>query len=220
MKYTTVIFDMDGTILYTLDDLTDSANYALKKMGYPLKSVEQVKGFVGNGVKKMLERCMPASYTKEEFDKSYAYFSEYYKVHCNDKTSIYKGVKEVIARLKENSYKTAVVSNKDDYAVKELCKTFFNGLFDSELGVTDGIAKKPAPDLCEIALKELNSSKSEAVYIGDSDVDFMTAKNTGLKFIGISWGFKGREFLEKLGAETVVDNPEEIFALLSGENNV
>lgn len=220
MKYTTVIFDMDGTILYTLDDLTDAVNYALTKTGYALKSVEQVKGFVGNGVKKMLERCLPPSCTKEEFDKSYEYFSEYYKTHCYDKTRSYKGVKELITRLKENSYKTAVVSNKDDYAVKELCKIFFNGLFDSELGVTDGINKKPAPDLCEIALKELNSDKSEAVYVGDSDVDFMTAKNTGLKFIGVSWGFKGREFLEKLGSETVVDNPEEIFTVVSGENDV
>ena len=220
MKYTTVIFDMDGTILYTLDDLTDAVNYALKKMGYPLKNVEQVKGFVGNGVKKLIERCLPQMATKEEFDKSYDYFSEYYKVHCYDKTRSYRGVKELIALLKEKSFKTAVVSNKDDYAVKELCKTFFNGLFDSELGVTDSIAKKPAPDLCEIALKELNSTKSEAVYVGDSDVDFMTAKNTGLKFIGVSWGFKGREFLENLGSETVVDNPEEIFTLLSGEKNV
>lgn len=220
MKYDTVIFDMDGTILYTLDDLTDAVNYAMVKVGLKLRAVEEIRGFVGNGIKKLVERCMPENYSKELFERAYEYFSEYYKEHCYDKTRVYGGVNELIDELRGKGIKTAVVSNKDDYGVKTLCEVFFKGLFDSQKGVRENLAKKPAPDLCEDALKELKSEKKNAVYVGDSDVDFLTAKNSGLDFIGVSWGFKGREFLKNLGAENIADTPSEVKAFIFGDENV
>ncbi len=220
MIYTTVIFDMDGTILYTLDDLTDAVNYAMNKTGFALKTVEEIKGFVGNGIKKLVERCMPENYSEEDFLKAYEYFSEYYKDHCYDKTKPYEGINELIGELKRLGIKTAVVSNKDDYGVKALCDVFFKGLFDVQKGVRDNLAKKPAPDLCEEALKELGEKRENAVYVGDSDVDFLTAKNSSLNFIGVSWGFKGKEFLRKLGAENIADTPKEVLGFITGEKNV
>ncbi len=220
MKYDTVIFDMDGTILYTLDDLTDAVNYAMAKVGLKLREVEEIRGFVGNGIKKLVERCMPENYSKELFERAYEYFSEYYKEHCYDKTRAYDGVNGLIGELRAKGIKTAVVSNKDDYGVKTLCDVFFKGLFDSQKGVRENLAKKPAPDLCEEALKELKAEKKNAVYVGDSDVDFLTAKNSGLDFIGVSWGFKGREFLKNLGAENIADTPSDVKAFIFGDENV
>lgn len=220
MIYDTVIFDMDGTILYTLDDLTDAVNYAMAKVGLKLRVVEEIRGFVGNGIKKLVERCMLENYSEKDFEKAYKYFSEYYKEHCYDKTKPYEGINELIAELKRLGIKTAVVSNKDDYAVKALCDVFFKGLFDVQKGVRENLAKKPAPDLCEEALKELGEKKENAVYVGDSDVDFLTAKNSGLDFLGVSWGFKGKDFLKKLGAKNIVDAPREILAVIAGEKNV
>lgn len=220
MKYDTVIFDMDGTILYTLDDLTDAVNYAMAKVGLKLREVEEIRGFVGNGIKKLVERCMPENYSKELFGRAYEYFSEYYKEHCYDKTRAYDGVNGLVGELRAKGIKTAVVSNKDDYGVKTLCDVFFKGLFDSQKGVRENLAKKPAPDLCEEALKELKAEKKNAVYVGDSDVDFLTAKNSGLDFIGVSWGFKGREFLKNLGAENIADTPSDVKAFIFGDENV
>lgn len=220
MKYDTVIFDMDGTILYTLDDLTDAVNYAMAKVGLKLREVEEIRGFVGNGIKKLVERCMPENYSKELFERAYEYFSEYYKEHCYDKTRAYDGVNGLIGELRAKGIKTAVVSNKDDYGVKTLCEVFFKGLFDSQKGVRENLTKKPAPDLCEEALKELKAEKKNAVYVGDSDVDFLTAKNSGLDFIGVSWGFKGREFLKNLGAENIADTPSDVKEFIFGDENV
>lgn len=211
MKYKVAVFDMDGTILDTLEDLKNSVNYALNKSGYPIRSLKEVKGFVGNGIPKLIERACPQDLDDDKRKKVYADFTEYYKVHCKDETHPYVGVNEAISKLKNAGLKVTVVSNKDDYAVKELCDLYFKDAFDFSLGRRDGVNKKPAPDMVNAALKYFGVKNTDAVYLGDSDVDYETAKNSNLDFIGVSWGFKGRSFLENLGTKTIIDDASEIF---------
>lgn len=204
------IFDMDGTILNTLDDLMDSTNFALKNNGLKERSLEEIRFFVGNGIQKLIERAVPQGTSKEVFEKVFADFKSHYKIHCADKTSYYDGIPSVIQTLRKMGVKTAVVSNKADFAVQELVEVYFKGLFDVSLGEKTGVSKKPSPDMVNAALSVLGVEKETAFYIGDSDVDFETAKNSSLDFIGVSWGFRGRKFLENLGAKNIIDSPEEL----------
>ena len=204
------VFDMDGTILNTLDDLMDSTNFALKNNGLKERSLEEIRFFVGNGIQKLIERAVPQGTSKEVFEKVFADFKSHYKIHCADKTSYYDGIPSVIQTLRKMGVKTAVVSNKADFAVQELVEVYFKGLFDVALGEKAGVSKKPSPDMVNAALSVLGVEKEAAFYIGDSDVDFETAKNSSLDFIGVSWGFRGRKFLENLGAKNIIDSPEEL----------
>ena len=204
------VFDMDGTILNTLDDLMDSTNFALKNNGLKERSLEEIRFFVGNGIQKLIERAVPQGTSKEVFEKVFADFKSHYKIHCADKTSYYDGIPSVIQTLRKMGVKTAVVSNKPDFAVQELVEVYFKGLFDVALGEKTGVSKKPSPDMVNAALSVLGVEKEAAFYIGDSDVDFETAKNSSLDFIGVSWGFRGRKFLENLGAKNIIDSPEEL----------
>ncbi len=204
------VFDMDGTILNTLDDLMDSTNFALKNNGLKERSLEEIRFFVGNGIQKLIERAVPQGTSKEVFEKVFADFKSHYKIHCADKTSYYDGIPSVIQTLRKMGVKTAVVSNKADFAVQELVEVYFKGLFDVALGEKTGVSKKPSPDMVNAALSVLGVEKESAFYIGDSDVDFETAKNSSLDFIGVSWGFRGRKFLENLGAKNIIDSPEEL----------
>ena len=204
------VFDMDGTILNTLDDLMDSTNFALKNNGLKERSLEEIRFFVGNGIQKLIERAVPQGTSKEVFEKVFADFKSHYKIHCADKTSYYDGIPSVIQTLRKMGVKTAVVSNKADFAVQELVEVYFKGLFDVALGEKTGVSKKPSPDMVNAALSVLGVEKEAAFYIGDSDVDFETAKNSSLDFIGVSWGFRGRKFLENLGAKNIIDSPEEL----------
>lgn len=204
------VFDMDGTILNTLDDLMDSTNFALKNNGLKERSLEEIRFFVGNGIQKLIERAVPQGTSKEVFEKVFADFKSHYKIHCADKTSYYDGIPSVIQTLRKMGVKTAVVSNKADFAVQELVEVYFKGLFDVALGEKTGVSKKPSPDMVNAALSVLGVEKEDAFYIGDSDVDFETAKNSSLDFIGVSWGFRGRKFLENLGAKNIIDSPEEL----------
>ena len=204
------VFDMDGTILNTLDDLMDSTNFALKNNGLKERSLEEIRFFVGNGIQKLIERAVPQGTAKEVFEKVFADFKSHYKIHCADKTSYYDGIPSVIQTLRKMGVKTAVVSNKADFAVQELVEVYFKGLFDVALGEKTGVSKKPSPDMVNAALSVLGVEKEAAFYIGDSDVDFETAKNSSLDFIGVSWGFRGRKFLENLGAKNIIDSPEEL----------
>lgn len=206
----TAVFDMDGTILNTLDDLMDSTNFALKNNGLKERSLEEIRFFVGNGIQKLIERAVPQGTSKEVFEKVFADFKSHYKIHCADKTSYYDGIPLVIQTLRKMGVKTAVVSNKADFAVQELVEVYFKGLFDVALGEKTGVSKKPSPDMVNAALSVLGVEKEAAFYIGDSDVDFETAKNSSLDFIGVSWGFRGRKFLENLGAKNIIDSPEEL----------
>lgn len=212
--YKLAVFDMDGTILDTLEDLKDSTNFALEKCGYPTRSYDEVRRFVGNGIRKLIERAVPEGLTVEQIDRVHEVFTEHYKVHCADKTKAYDGIKPLLEKLRASGVKTAVVSNKADYGVQELCKEYFDGLFDYAVGEREGIRRKPAPDAVNEALRVLGMSKSEAVYIGDSDVDFETAKNAELSCISVLWGFRDEEFLREKGATLFVRDPAEIYDIV------
>ena len=207
--YKLAVFDMDGTILDTLEDLKDSTNFALEKCGYPTRTYDEVRRFVGNGIRKLIERAVPEGLTVEQIDRVHEVFTEHYKVHCADKTKAYDGIKPLLEKLRASGVKTAVVSNK-----AELCQEYFDGLFDYAVGEREGIRRKPAPDSVNEALRVLGMSKSEAVYIGDSDVDFETAKNAELPCISVLWGFRDEEFLREKGATLFVHDPAEIYDIV------
>lgn len=208
------IFDMDGTILNTLVDLKDATNYGLSKNNLPERSLEEIRQFVGNGIKSLIAKAVPENTSAEIYQKVYEDFTEFYKIHNSDNTCPYKGIKDAIKKIRESGIKTAVVSNKPDYGVQALVKKFFDGLFDVSIGEREGVNKKPAPDMVNLALNALNVPKTNAVYIGDSDVDFNTAANSELKFIGVAWGFKGHDFLKELGSKFVVDTADELTKLI------
>jgi len=214
MKYDIVIFDMDGTILDTLDDLAGCLNTALERNGLPRRTREEVRRFVGNGIRKLVERGVPAGTDLSAIDKVYADFSENYRVHCADRTHPYNGIPDLIRALKRNGYKTAVVSNKADYAVQELCARYFDGLFDLAVGEREGVRRKPAPDEIGQVLKTLGCDSGKAVYVGDSEVDIETARNAGVPCISVDWGFRDRAALLKSGASVIVSDTKELLSQL------
>lgn len=214
MKYKAVIFDMDGTILNTLEDLKNATNYSLRQFGMPERSLEEVRMFVGNGIRKLVERAVPSGTSEEKIAQVFDVFLEYYEIHSADNTSPYPGILELVEKLKKSGIKTAVSTNKADVPAQELGREYFNGIFDLIVGQQDGLKVKPAPDSVNKILSILDIQKKDAIYIGDSDVDVQTAKNSGLDFIGVSWGFRGRDFLEKNGAKNIVDNANEILDLV------
>lgn len=216
MKYMIAIFDLDGTILNTLEDLADSTNYALKTYGYPERTMDEVRQFVGNGIRKLMERAVPEGTPVEEIDRVHETFTAHYKVHCADKTRPYDGIMELLQNLKKDGCKLAVVSNKADYGVQELCKQYFDGVFDFAVGEREGIRKRPAPDSVNEVLKTLGCSRDRAVYIGDSDVDIQTAANAQLDHIIVEWGFRDIPFLISKGAKVLVEKPEEILEIVEG----
>lgn len=209
-QYKTVIFDMDGTLLDTLEDLADAVNYALQELDMKKRTIEEVRTFVGNGVRRLMELSVPNGTQNPLFEKAFSLFKEYYAVHCNDKTKAYDGVLPLLKTLKEQGYALAIVSNKLDSAVKELSDIYFEGIVPVAIGEREGVEKKPAPDTVYAALKELGMSKEGAVYVGDSEVDVMTAKNAGLPCISVLWGFRDREFLAKHGATQFANTPEDV----------
>lgn len=214
MKYELIVFDMDGTILDTLEDLKNSMNHTLKLHNMPERTLDEIRSFVGNGIRKLIERAVMAGTSAEQIDVIHKDFMEHYEIHCADFTRPYDGVNDLIKELRNRGYKTAVVSNKADGAVQDLCVQYFPGLFDLAIGERPEIAKKPAADMVNLALNKLNVSKEKAVYIGDSDVDVATARNSKLDMIAVDWGFRTREFLIEQGAETIVSKPEEILGLV------
>lgn len=209
-KYETVIFDMDGTLLNTLEDLADAVNYALRQMQMPERTLDEVRNFVGNGVRRLMELAVPDGFANPKFENTFAVFKQYYGVHCNDKTRAYDGVLSLLHDLKEDGYALAIVSNKLDSAVKELAEIYFEGIVPVVIGEMSGIIKKPAPDMVYKALEELQMPAETAVYVGDSEVDIMTAKNAGLPCISVLWGFRGEVFLREHGAVQFAKEPEEV----------
>lgn len=208
--YKLAIFDMDGTILNTLEDLKNSINVALSQNGFPERTLEEVRSFVGNGSRKLVERSVPEGTTVQEQEKVLASFDADYSTHCAVYTRPYEGIPELVATLKKHGIKTAVVSNKPDYGVQALCEQYFQGLFDFAIGVREGMRKKPAPDTVFEVLKFFQTSKEEAVFIGDSDVDVQTAIHAGVSCIGVSWGFRDREVLQNAGATQIVNTTQEL----------
>lgn len=216
MKYKLAIFDMDGTILNTLDDLADSTNYALRENSLPERTIGEVRSFVGNGIRKLIERAVPAGSDTAQIDRVHESFTAHYKVHCADKTRPYDGMIELLRDLRAAGCMTAVVSNKADYGVQTLCRDYFPGLFDMAVGEREGIRKKPSPDSVNEVLEKLGVPRAAAVYIGDSDVDIETAKNAGLDCIAVEWGFRDREFLMEHGAVRLVREPRAIYGEICG----
>ena len=211
-KKTTVIFDLDGTLLDTLDDLTASANYAMREMGFPMRSKEEIRNFVGNGILVLIKKCVPEDTKKEDIEKALNVFKKHYGVHCNDLTKPYEGVRELIAALQKKKVKMAIVSNKADFAVKELAEIYFKSSIPVAIGEDEeaGIRKKPAPDTVYKAMDFLGSSAEESVYVGDSEVDAKTAANSGLDLVLCSWGFRGESFLKTLGSNIIIHKPLEL----------
>ncbi|MDD6037374.1 MAG: HAD-IA family hydrolase, partial [bacterium] len=218
MKYQLVIFDMDGTILYTLKDLELALNHSLEQTGYPGRTLEEVRRFVGNGIRKLIERSVPDTTSPDEVDRILAVFNEYYAKHCSDHTEVYDGILPLLRNLRAKGIKTAVVSNKADYGVQELCGQYFDGLFDYAVGEREGVRKKPAPDSVNEVLSFLQIAREAAVYVGDSEVDVRTARNAGLDCIAVDWGFRDREVLEAEGATVIVSDCAALEKLLSGDS--
>lgn len=211
-----IIFDLDGTLLNTLEDLKDSTNFALQAFGYPKRSLKEVCAFVGNGVKKLIERALPEGENNPCFRECLETFKNHYKENMYNKTAPYEGTRELLQELKKRGIKTAIVSNKFDLAVKELSKKYFKDLIDSAKGENEaqGIRKKPAPDTILSVLKEFNLEANEALYVGDSDVDIMSAKNASMPCVSVSWGFRDKDFLTRHGAKIIINEPKELIKYL------
>lgn len=209
-QYHTIIFDLDGTLLNTLEDLTDALNHTLESYKVPARTLDEVRRFVGNGLRKLLERAIPEGLDHPQFEEIFQSFKSYYLDHCKEKTAPYPGVMELLKELHRRDIPMAIVSNKNDRAVKQLAADFFDGLLSVAIGEREGILKKPAPDTVFTALKELGQDKESALYIGDSEVDLQTAANAGMDCISVSWGFRGRDFLKEKGASLIIDTPLEI----------
>ena len=209
-QYETYIFDLDGTLLSTLNDLAASTNYALRTHHMPERSLDEVRRFVGNGVKKLMERAIPDGLNNPLFEETFATFRQHYMQHNLDTTQPYPGIMQLLEQLKAEDKNIAVVSNKFYAATRELCRHFFGDLVPVAIGEREDIRKKPAPDTVIEALRELGVDKEGAVYIGDSDVDIMTAKNSGMPCVSVLWGFRDKEFLLEHGATTLISKPEEM----------
>ena len=211
--YETIIFDLDGTLLDTLDDLHDAVNAALTAFNLPLRSKEEVRSFVGNGIANLMRRAIGERFDVD-FDGALTVFKEYYKVHCKDKTAAYAGIMSLLQELKARGIKTAVVSNKADFAVKLLADEYFGDLLSVAVGENEsaGIRKKPAPDSLLSVMESLGAKKDTTVYVGDSEVDVLTAKNAGVDCLSVTWGFKDRAFLQENGAKVFIDEPSQILA--------
>ncbi len=212
MKYKTYIFDLDGTLLDTLGDLAASANFALRQCGLPEHSIDDIRLFVGNGVRLLMERAVPDGAANPKFEAAFTSFRQHYMIHSLDTTRPYDGILEMLAELKARNCRIAVVSNKMISATQELCKHFFPNTVEVAIGEHEaaGIRKKPAPDTVYAALQQLGVGKEGAVYVGDSDVDIQTAANAGIPCISVLWGFRNREFLLQHGATLLISSPSEL----------
>lgn len=210
-----LIFDVDGTVLDTLDDLMDALNYALARRGYPTHTKEAVRGMVGNGMEKLVERGVPEEVSRGDLEGVMKDFRGYYGEHSADKTTPYPGVVALLGELKKRGYRLALLSNKADDAVQVLCRRFFPGTFDHTAGEIAGVRRKPAPDGVFRILEVMGCQQSEAVYIGDSEVDVATAQNAGLDMVTVLWGFRDRETLLAHGAEHLAAAPEEVLEQLA-----
>lgn len=211
----TIIFDLDGTLLNTLEDLMISTNYALLEFGFPTHSLEDIRKFVGNGVKKLIERAVPEDCPQDVMEKCLDVFKEHYSKNMYNHTKPYDSILEILEELHNKGLKIGVVSNKFDSAVKELCQKYFLNLVDIAIGQSDDVPKKPAPNGVFKAMKELSAEPSSTIYVGDSEVDVQTAKNSDLPCIGVLWGFRDRKDLA--GADYIIDNPCDILKIVEGE---
>lgn len=209
-EYNIYIFDLDGTLLSTLDDLAASTNYALRTFHLPERNIDEVRRFVGNGVRKLIERAVPDGEQHPQFEQILDTFRQHYLLHSLDATCPYEGIVETLSALRQRGKRVAVVSNKFYAATAELCSHFFGDIVEVAIGEREGIRKKPAPDTVLEALRQLGEGKEGAVYVGDSEVDLETARNCSLPCISVLWGFRDRDFLLDHGATTFISRPAEL----------
>ncbi|MFQ9515785.1 MAG: HAD family hydrolase [Eubacterium sp.] len=215
--YNTVIFDLDGTLLNTLEDLADAVNFVLKKFGWQEHTIDQVRSHVGNGIRNLMKRSVPDGFANPQFEDAFETFKEYYQAHCQVKTDAYPGIMELLKVLYDKGYKMAIVSNKAHKAVVELNEIYFKDYIQVAMGENEdaGIKKKPAPEMVYKALERLGSSKEEAIYVGDSDVDKATADNAGMECVLCQWGFRELELLQSLKPKAIIAEPMELIEIIS-----
>ena len=216
MKYKAIIWDLDGTLLDTLKDLTDAVNHSLEKYGLPRRTKEEIRAIVGNGIRHLVENAVPAGTDPATTDAVFGEFCTYYAAHSADHTSPYAGIPAMLEKLSRAGMKMAIVSNKADFAVADLAKQYFGEEISLSVGARDGMPKKPAPDMVEYALAHLGVTKEESVYVGDSEVDVLTARNTGMDCLAVCWGFRSPETLRDAGAEQIFATPEELMNTILG----
>lgn len=213
-KYDTIIFDLDGTLLNTLEDLADAVNVVLSNHNFPKRSLEEVRRFVGNGIRRLMELAVPEDVTGDLFEQLFEEFRVYYTEHCQIKTKAYDGVLLLLEQLKKQGIAMAIVSNKNHGAVLELNDIYFKEYISVAIGQREGIRKKPAPDTVFEALKELGKEKETALYVGDSEVDYATAVNAGMDCVLVSWGFRTEEELAECEPVRFIDKAEELLDVL------
>jgi len=211
------IFDLDGTLLDTLADLAASTNYALRSVGLPERTTDEVRRFVGNGVRLLMERAVPNGAANPKFDDAYAAFRLHYLEHSLDTTKPYSGVPAMLEELRKRGRRIAVVSNKLYEATESLCRHFFADTVEVAIGEREGIRKKPAPDTVIEAMRRLGVGEERSVYVGDSDVDIATARASHLPCISVLWGFRDRAFLVAHGAQRFVCSPQELLEIDAAE---
>ena len=207
-----ILFDLDGTLLDTLDELYEAVNVSLAEFGYPRRSREEVRSFVGNGVGVLIRKAVPEGTSEADYETCLAFMKEYYAAHSGGATP-YPGIMELLYRLKERNIPMAVVTNKPDLPARKLVESRFPGLFDVVIGEVPGRPRKPAPEMPLLVLERLGIGKEDAVYIGDSEVDIQTARNAGLKVVSVTWGFRDEEQLRALGPDWLIRRPEELLDL-------
>lgn len=212
--YKAVIFDLDGTLLNTLDDLAASVNFALKDCGYPERTIEEVRAFIGNGVIKLMQRATPDGIGQADFDRCFESFRTHYLKHMFDTTKPYDGILTLLDTLKAAGIKTAVVSNKLHSGVVGLCKDFFGDRLTCAFGVLDESERKPAPANVFKAIKEMQVEAADCVYVGDSEVDVQTANNAGLDCIAVTWGYRDPDVLKMNSPKYMIEKPEEILPIV------
>lgn len=218
MKYTTIVFDCDGTLLDTLTDLRNAVNYVLRAHDLPERSVSEVKAALGNGVAHLMRQSLPDSISEAQFNTYLDEFKAYYGEHLQDYTAPYPGMLDVLDTLRAKGYKLAIVSNKIQEGITPLNKEYFGDRLPVAIGERPGLQRKPAPDMVLQALKELGSTQSESIYIGDSEVDVATAKNSGLLCIGVTWGFRDEQLHKDLGVTHIARKAEDIVTIIEALN--
>ena len=213
-KQKAVIFDLDGTLLDTLEDLKNAVNAALAQFHMPERTLEEVRRFVGNGIRNLMIKAVLDGDKNPDFEKVFAFFKSYYKEHCKEHTAPYEGVLPMMKELALRGVKMAIVSNKIDAAVKELNEEHFCSYTSVAIGETPDMARKPAPDMVNEAIKLLGVLKEDVIYVGDSDVDIQTAENANLTCVSVTWGFRDEAFLKEHGAKILIHHPQELLELL------
>ncbi len=214
MKYKAVLYDMDGTVLDTLADLTDAVNVSLRRFGLPEQPAAHVRDVLGNGARRLIMGCLPENTDDKTAEAVLAFYKPYYDAHCREKTAPYPGILPLMQRLRGAGVKQAVVSNKPDAAVKELAELFFGGLITSAVGESETVRLKPCPDAVLAAARLMGVEKNECVYVGDSEVDIATARNAGMDCISVAWGFRDEDMLRASGASLIVRSAEELYEAL------